>query len=157
MDPSLRFFGVVNAGCWSVTKLYKYTLKTKVLSHTLCISEGFRKELNGDKFYPYYHSQRIIQIYNFVFVHFKSCCQIQFTTSKAKSRLKERRDGQTFSISFWMRFRQVPLCRYEFKVIFDDIIILTLGQYYRIFMLFTFYFNNYDMKLMTSLYENLLL
>ena len=52
--------------------------------------------------------------------------------------LKERGGGQTFSISFWVRFRQVPLCRYEFKVIFDDIVIFTLGQYYRIYMLLTF-------------------
>ena len=34
--------------------------------------------------------------------------------------IKERGGGQTFSISFWMRFRQVPLCRYESKVIFDE-------------------------------------
>ena len=42
---------------------------------------------------------------------------------------KERGGGQTFSVSFWMRFRQVPLCSYKFKIIFDDIIIFNLGQY----------------------------
>ena len=44
------------------------------------------------------------------------------------SRFKERGGGQNFSTSFWMRFRQAPLCRYRFKVIFDDIIILLSGN-----------------------------
>ena len=59
---------------------------------------------------------------------------------------KERGGGQKFSISFWMRFRQVPLCSYEFKVIFDNIIFFTLGQYYRIYKLLIFQHSNYDMK-----------
>ena len=42
--------------------------------------------------------------------------------------LKERGGGQNFSTSFWMRFRQAPLCRYRFKVIFDDIIFLLSGN-----------------------------
>ena len=36
--------------------------------------------------------------------------------------------GQTLSTSFWMRFSQAPLCRYRFKVIFDDIIFLLSGN-----------------------------
>ena len=55
---------------------------------------------------------------------------------KSVVHLKERGGGQNFSISFWMRFRQVPLCRYEFKVIFDNIIFFTLGQYYSIYICF---------------------
>ena len=43
-------------------------------------------------------------------------------------RFKERGGGQNFSTSFWMRFRQAPLCRYRFKVIFDDIIFLLSGN-----------------------------
>ena len=42
--------------------------------------------------------------------------------------IKERGGGLTFSIFFWMRFNQAPLCRYGFKVIFDDIIVLLLGN-----------------------------
>ena len=42
--------------------------------------------------------------------------------------LKERGGGQTFSTSFWMRFSQAPLCRYRFKVIYDDIIFLLSGN-----------------------------
>ena len=38
---------------------------------------------------------------------------------------KERGGGQTFSTSFWMRFSQAPLCRCRFKVIFDDIFLLS--------------------------------
>ena len=41
---------------------------------------------------------------------------------------KERGGGQNFSTSFWMRFSQAPLCRYWFKVIFDDIIFLLSGN-----------------------------
>ena len=52
-----------------------------------------------------------------------------------------------------MRFSQAPLRRYRFKVILDDIILFTFGQYYKIYMLLTFQFNNYDMKQITSLYE----
>ena len=43
-------------------------------------------------------------------------------------RFKERGGGQNFSTSFCMRFRQAPLCRYRFKVIFDDIIFLLSGN-----------------------------
>ena len=39
-----------------------------------------------------------------------------------ESELKDRGGGQTFSTSFWMRFSQAPLCRYHFKIIFDDYI-----------------------------------
>ena len=39
-------------------------------------------------------------------------------------KFKERGGGQTLSTSFWMRFSQSPLCRYRFKVIYDDIIFL---------------------------------
>ena len=42
--------------------------------------------------------------------------------------IKERGGGQNFSTSFWMRFCQAPLCRYRFKVIFDDIIVLLSGN-----------------------------
>ena len=42
--------------------------------------------------------------------------------------LKERGGGQNFSTTFWMRFRQAPLCRYRFKFIFDDIIFLLSGN-----------------------------
>ena len=41
---------------------------------------------------------------------------------------KERGGGQNFSTFLWMRFRQAPLCRYLFKVIFDDIIFLLSGN-----------------------------
>ena len=34
----------------------------------------------------------------------------------------------------------------EFKLIFDNIIFFTLGQYYKIYMLLTFQLNDYDMK-----------
>ena len=44
------------------------------------------------------------------------------------SSVKERGGGQNFSTSFWMRFSQVPLCRYRFKFIFDDIIFLLSGN-----------------------------
>ena len=44
------------------------------------------------------------------------------------SLFKERGGGQKCSTSFWMRFRQAPLCRYLFKVIFDDIIVLLSGN-----------------------------
>ena len=43
-------------------------------------------------------------------------------------RFKERGDGQNFSTSFWMRFRQASLCRFRFKVIFDYIIFLLSGN-----------------------------
>ena len=35
---------------------------------------------------------------------------------------------------------------YRFKFIFDDIIFFTFGKYFRIYMLLTFQFNNYDMN-----------
>ena len=41
---------------------------------------------------------------------------------------KERGGGKNVSTSFSMRFRQAPLCRYRFKVIFDDIIFLLSGN-----------------------------
>ena len=47
---------------------------------------------------------------------------------KVKHCIKERGGGQNFSTSFWMRFSQVPLCRYRFKVIYDDIIFLLSGN-----------------------------
>ena len=42
--------------------------------------------------------------------------------------LKDRGGGQIFSTSFWMRFSQAPLCRYRFKVFFDNIIFLLSGN-----------------------------
>ena len=45
-----------------------------------------------------------------------------------KCLLKDRGGGQNFSISFWMRSSQAPLCRYRFKVIFDNIIFLLSGN-----------------------------
>ena len=44
------------------------------------------------------------------------------------SLFKDRGGGQFFSTSFWMRFSQAPLCRYRFKVIFDNIIFLLSGN-----------------------------
>ena len=41
---------------------------------------------------------------------------------------KDRGGGQNFSTSFWMRSSQAPLCRYRFKVIFDNIIFLLSGN-----------------------------
>ena len=41
--------------------------------------------------------------------------------------VKDRGGGQNFSTSFWMRSSQAPLCRYRFKVIFDNIIFLLSG------------------------------
>ena len=49
-------------------------------------------------------------------------------TNEGQRCLKERGGGQTFSTSFWMRFSQAPLCRYHFKIIFDDIIFLLSGN-----------------------------
>ena len=43
-------------------------------------------------------------------------------------RFKDRGDGQNFSTSFWMRSSQAPLCRYRFKVIFDNIFFLLSGN-----------------------------
>ena len=54
-----------------------------------------------------------------------------------------------------MRFRQVPLCRYKFKVIFDDIIIFNLGQYDRIHMLLIWRLNSIFMTYMTHIYDTL--
>ena len=55
----------------------------------------------------------------------KSDCEFE---GLGKFKIKERGGGQNFSTSFWMRFRQAPLCRYRFKVIFDDIIFLLSGN-----------------------------
>ena len=55
------------------------------------------------------------------------CSNSTMATSELLT-FKERGGGQNFSTSFWMRFRQAPLCRYRFKVIFDDIIFLLSGN-----------------------------
>ena len=57
---------------------------------------------------------------------------------------KERGGGQTFSTSFWMRFSQVPLCLYRFKVIYDDIIFLLSGN-----IIEYIYFWRFNSKIMT--------
>ena len=41
---------------------------------------------------------------------------------------KERGGGQNFFTSLWMWFSQAPLCRYRFKFIFDEIIVLLSGN-----------------------------
>ena len=43
-------------------------------------------------------------------------------------RVKGEAAVKLFISSFLMRFSQVPLCRYRFKVIFDDIISLLSGN-----------------------------
>ena len=55
-------------------------------------------------------------------------CVCGVWTTMTHHYFKERGGGQNFSTSFWMRFRQAPLCRYRFKVIFDDIIFLLSGN-----------------------------
>ena len=55
-----------------------------------------------------------------------------------------KESGQTFSTSFWMRFSQAPLCRYRFKVIYDDIIFLLSGN-----IIEYIYFWRFNSKIMT--------
>ena len=71
-----------------------YTLNKSSKCYIVYICRVFRKGLNADKLYPYFDFQCIIKIQNFVFVHFKSSFQYQFTgitmTSKAKWRLNPK-------------------------------------------------------------------
>ena len=71
-----------------------YTLNKSSKWYIVYICRVFLKGLSADKFCPYYDLKRKIKTNNFVFVHFKSSCQYQFTsktvTAKAKWRLKPK-------------------------------------------------------------------
>ena len=101
-------------GCKGLWDCKMLQLKNFVPSYTVLRRCGHMRS-QENVMYQFYTFQTILVPF---FAHYacsagilKVCVCIGSNTST----FKERGGGQTFSISFLIRFRQVPLCRYECK------------------------------------------
>ena len=86
--------------------------------------------------FSYFQAPRYWSIFKSIFYQFEcfhligisSIWKLCVLIYKCPGLIKDRGGGQNFSTSFCMRFNQAPLCRYRFKVIFDNIIFLLSGN-----------------------------